>query len=343
MTYSIPTLNNEAMQQAAAYIDTLTKPRGSLGRLEALAIQMAGITGNIKPTITPATLVFAADHGVVEEGVSAAVKEVTYQMVLNMLSGGAAISVFSDMIQSPVTIYDVGVDAQFEDARVQHVKVRPHGTANFAKEAAMTRDEAVAAVEVGIQAAQTAVANGAGCLIIGEVGIGNTTPSSAILAAIQAIDPEVVVGRGCGIDDEQLVKKIEVCRQALALHQPDTTDGFDLLSKIGGLEIAAMAGAIIGGAQQHVPVLLDGFICTVAACLAELLAPTVNDFTILSHQSVEIGHRVAAQHLQKEPIVQLDLRLGEGSGAAVAYPIMQAANTMIKNMATFQSANVNHS
>ena len=261
-------------------------------------------------------------------------------MVLNMLSGGAAISVFSDMIQSPVTIYDVGVDAQFEDARVQHVKVRPHGTANFAKEAAMTRDEAVAAVEVGIQAAQTAVANGAGCLIIGEVGIGNTTPSSAILAAIQAIDPEVVVGRGCGIDDEQLVKKIEVCRQALALHQPDTTDGFDLLSKIGGLEIAAMAGAIIGGAQQHVPVLLDGFICTVSAILAELLAPGTKNYCMLSHDSVERGHQVAAQYLGKKALIELNLRLGEGTGAAIAYPIVKAAMVMVNDMATFQSAEV---
>lgn len=342
MTYTISPLHHDAMQQTSAYIDTLTKPKGSLGRLEELAIQIAGITGSRTPNIAPASLVFAADHGIADEGVSAAVKEVTAQMVLNMLNGGAAISVFSDAIGAPLTVVDVGVDATFTDSRLVSQKVRPHGTANFTKERAMTRDEAKQAVEVGIAAAKQAVANGAGCLIIGEVGIGNTTPSSALLAAILNIDPAIVVGRGTGIDDAQLEKKIAVCKSAIAFHQPNATDGFDLLSAIGGLEIAAMAGAIIGGAQSNVPVLLDGFICTAAACVAELLAPNVNEYTILSHLSVEIGHTLAAKHLQKKPLVELELRLGEGTGSAIAYPIVKAAHAMMTNMATFSTAHVNH-
>lgn len=342
MIYEIPALHQNIMHEAAAYIDTLTKPKGSLGRIEELAIQLAGMTGSLTPSIAPATLVFAADHGIAEEGISAAVKEVTAQMVINMLNGGAAISVFSNAIGAPVTVVDVGVDATFDDERLVTKKARPHGTANFVQERAMTLDEARTAVEVGIEAAKVAVANGAGCLIIGEVGIGNTTPSSALLAAIQQIDPAIVVGRGTGIDDAQLQKKIAVCNAGIAKHTPNNTDGFDLLSAIGGLEIAAMAGAIIGGAQSQVPVLLDGFICTVAACVAELLAPNVNDYTILSHQSVEIGHQLAAEHLQKKPLVELQLRLGEGTGAAIAYPILNASNAMMKHMATFASAQVNH-
>lgn len=342
MIYEIPKLHHDMMHNAAHYIDTLTKPKGSLGRIEEIAIQLAGMTGSLTPSVAPATLVFAADHGIADEGVSAAVKEVTAQMVINMLNGGAAISVFSNAIDSPVTVVDVGVDATFDDSRLVTKKVRAHGTANFVQTRAMTIEEARNAVEVGIEAAKQAVANGAGCLIIGEVGIGNTTPSSALLAAIKNIDPAIVVGRGTGIDDAQLEKKIAVCKAGINKHTPNKENGFELLSTIGGLEIAAMAGAIIGGAQSRIPVLLDGFICTVAACVAELLAPSVNDYTILSHQSVEIGHQLAAEHLQKKPLVELQLRLGEGTGAALAYPIIKAANAMIKHMATFSSAQVNH-
>ncbi|MEE1130274.1 MAG: nicotinate-nucleotide--dimethylbenzimidazole phosphoribosyltransferase [Caryophanon sp.] len=342
MTYTIPPLHHDIMNDAALYIDTLTKPKGSLGRLEELAIQLAGITGTLQPALSPATLVFAADHGITEENVSTAVKEVTAQMVINMLNGGAAISVFSKCIDAPITVIDVGVDALFDDPRLISKKVRPHGTANFTKERAMTLEEAKEAVEIGIASAKDAIANGASCLIIGEVGISNTTPSSAILASMLNINPTIVVGRGTGIDDTQLKRKITVCSDGIALHKPNNNNGFDLLSTIGGLEIAAMAGAIIGGAQSNVPVLLDGFICTVAACLAELLAPNVNDYTILSHQSVEIGHKLAADHLHKQPLIELQLRLGEGTGSAIAYPIVKAAHAMLTTMATFSNAAVNH-
>ena len=204
----------------------------------------------------------------------------------------------------------------------------------------MTEEEAWQAIKVGYEAAQQAIRNGAGCIIVGELGIGNTTSSSAILAAMLDIDPETVVGHGSGINDQQLIHKIDVCRKAIVLHEPKKDDAIDLLSKIGGLDIAGMTGAMIGAAEMRTPVLLDGFICTVSACLAELLAPGAVNYMILSHNSVEIGHQIAAKHLKKEPLVQLDLRLGEGTGAAIAYPIVQAANVMVKDMATFHSANI---
>ncbi|OCS84449.1 nicotinate-nucleotide--dimethylbenzimidazole phosphoribosyltransferase [Caryophanon latum] len=342
MTYIITPLHHNVMNEAALYIDTLTKPKGSLGRLEELAIQLAGITGTLKPDLSPATLVFAADHGITEENVSTATKEVTAQMVINMLNGGAAISVFSKCIAAPITVIDVGVDALLNDPRLVSKKVRPHGTANFTKERAMTLEEAKQAVEIGITSAKDAITKGARCLIIGEVGISNTTPSSAILASILNIDPATVVGRGTGITNTQLKRKINVCKEGLALHKPNNENGFDLLCAVGGLEIAAMAGAIIGGAQSNIPVLLDGFICTVAACIAELLAPNVNDYTILSHQSVEIGHKIAADHLRKQPLVELQLCLGEGTGSAIAYPILKAAHAMLTTMATFSTAAINY-
>ena len=204
----------------------------------------------------------------------------------------------------------------------------------------MTAEEAWAGVQVGYEAAKKAINEGAGCLIVGELGIGNTTPSSAMLAAILDIDPETVVGRGSGINNEQLIRKIEVCREAIALHKPRKDDAIDLLSKMGGLDIAGMTGAIIGAAENRTPVLLDGFICTVAGILAELLAPGSKEYMIVSHDSVECGHQVAARYLGKQALVQLDLRLGEGTGAAIAYPLLQAANVMVKEMATFQSAKV---
>ncbi|WP_431028314.1 nicotinate-nucleotide--dimethylbenzimidazole phosphoribosyltransferase [Lysinibacillus sp. LZ02] len=340
LNFSIPSLYEEKMEQARQYIDSLTKPPGSLGRLEEVSIELAGMTGEIKPDIAPASLVFCADHGIVEENVSASPQEVTYEMAMNMVEGGAGISVFSRMIGAPLAVYDLGILRPVPNEKVINKKVRPSGTANFLKERAMTEEEAWQAIKVGYDAAQQAIREGAGCIIVGELGIGNTTPSSAILAAILDIDPETVVGRGSGINDEQLNRKAEVCREAIALHKPKKDDAIDLLSKMGGLDIAGMTGAMIGAAEMRTPILLDGFICTVSACLAELLAPGAVNYMILSHNSVEIGHEIAAKHLNKQPLVQLDLRLGEGTGAAIAYPIVKAANVMMKDMATFQSASV---
>lgn len=338
--FNIPALDKAKMQEAQTYIDSLTKPPGSLGRLEELAIALASMTRELKPNIQPASLVFCADHGIYEENVSASPQEVTYEMAINMVEGGAGISVFSDMIGAPLSVYDLGIVRPVPNEKVINRRVREQGTANFLKGPAMTQAEAWQAIEVGYEAAKEAIANGAGCLIVGELGICNTTPSSAILAAILNIDPEIVVGRGSGINNEQLVHKTNVCRRAIALHQPDTSNAIELLSTIGGLDIAGMTGAIIGAAENRTPVLLDGFICTVAGILAELLAPGAKNYMILSHDSVEQGHQVAATYLGKKALVQLDLRLGEGTGAAITYPLLQAAMAMVCNMKTFESASV---
>ncbi len=340
LTFSVPPLHHEKMAEAREYIDSLTKPPGSLGRLEELAIHLAGMTGNVQPDIQPASLVFCADHGIVEENVSASPQEVTYEMAMNMAEGGAGISIFSKMIGAPLSVYDLGIMRPVPHNKVINKKIREKGTANFLKERAMTEEEAWLAIKVGYDAAKQAIKEGAGCLILGELGIGNTTASSAISAAILDIDPEAVVGRGSGIDDQQLIRKIEVCREALAFHKPQKNDAIDLLSKVGGLDMAGMAGAMVGAAEMRIPILLDGFICTVAACMADLLAPGSVDYMILSHSSVEPGHKIIADYLHKQPLVQLDLRLGEGTGAAVSYPIIKAANVMVKEMATFSGAKV---
>ena len=323
LSFSIPSLDEGLMEAARHYIDCLTKPPGSLGRLEDIAIQFAGITGQLKPDITPGIVVFAADHGVVAENVSASPQAVTHQMAINMVEGGAGISVFGQMIGASLDVYDVGILQDVSSEKVIKKKVR-EGTGNLAKECAMTEEQAWQTIEIGYEAAKLAIDRGVRCLIVGELGI----------------DPQSVVGRGSGIDDQQLQRKIDVCREAIAHHQPNKNDAIDLLAKIGGLDIAAMTGAMIAAAERRVPILLDGFICTVSACLAKLLAPGCEQFMLVSHQSVEPGHIAATQLLGKKAIIGLDLRLGEGTGAAIAYPIVQAANVMVKNMATFERAKV---
>ena len=339
LSFAIPSLDETIMEEARQYIDSLTKPPGSLGRLEDIAIQFAGMTGQIQPDITPGILVFAADHGVVAENVSASPQSVTREMAINMVEGGAGISVFGQMIGAALDVYDTGMLQDVSTEKVIKKKVRK-GTGNIMKECAMTEEEAWQTIEAGYEAAQQAIARGVRCLIVGELGIGNTTPSSAILSVLLDIDPQTVVGRGSGINEQQLQRKIEVCREAISYHQPNKNDAIDLLSKIGGLDIAAMTGAMIAAAELRVPILLDGFICTVSACLAKLLAPGCENYMLVSHQSVEPGHIAASKFLGKNALIGLDLRLGEGTGAAIAYPIVQAANVMVKNMATFDSASV---
>ncbi|MCZ2258315.1 nicotinate-nucleotide--dimethylbenzimidazole phosphoribosyltransferase [Sporosarcina sp. G11-34] len=337
---NIASLHMEAGKKAAVYIDTLLKPVGSLGRLEEVAIQLAEITGEPFPEVTPpGVIVFAADHGIAKEGVSAFPQEVTKQMVTNIVEGGAAINVFGRQIGASFRVVDVGVASEVLEEQVIHRKVRP-GTASFLTEKAMTREEAEKAVSTGHEEASHLIESGVKCLIIGEVGIGNTTTSSAVLAVITGADPASIVGYGTGISSDQYTHKIEVIREAIDYHKPDSTDAIDILSKVGGLEIAAMAGAMIAAAEKRVPVLLDGFICTVAGCVAQLLSPQAADYMILSHQSVEPGHLTAIKHLDKDPLIQLKMRLGEGTGAAVAFPILQSAVNMVKEMATFESAGV---
>ncbi|CUA79336.1 nicotinate-nucleotide--dimethylbenzimidazole phosphoribosyltransferase [Anoxybacillus suryakundensis] len=326
-------------EEVRNYIDQLTKPRGSLGRLEELAIEVAKMTGERFPRVTPpGVLVFAADHGIAKEGVSAYPQEVTAQMVLNFARGGAAINVFSKQIDATFAVVDVGVAVDIHEESVINEKVA-YGTNNFAYEKAMTKEDAERAVQVGYRQGNRMIDSGIRCLIVGEMGIGNTTTASALLAAMSGRHVAELVGKGTGIHNEAVKHKRAVIERALMLHQPKASDPIDLLTKIGGLEIAAMAGAMIAAAERRIPILLDGFICTVAALVATRFDEDVVHYMIASHESVEPGHRIALQLLNKEPLVRLHMRLGEGSGAAVAFPIVNMAMAMLR-MATFSSGNV---
>ncbi|MFX3623856.1 MAG: nicotinate-nucleotide--dimethylbenzimidazole phosphoribosyltransferase [Ectobacillus sp.] len=338
----IQSVDKEIGQRVRTYIDTLTKPPGSLGRLEEIAIELAEMTSEPFPVVAPpGVIVFAADHGIVNEGVSAFGQEVTAQMVMNFLHGGAAINVFSKQIGAAFEVVDVGIAADIAADGAVRRKVR-YGTANFCEQDAMTRQEAQKAIAVGYERAENMIARGSKCLILGEMGIGNTTASSAILAVLSGQSLDRLVGRGTGIAPERIAHKQAVIARAIAARKPDRYDPVDILAKVGGLEIAAMAGAMLAGAAHRIPILVDGFICTVAALLAKELCSTASEYMIVGHRSVEAGHDIAIGLLGKKPLLDLGLRLGEGSGAAVAFPILRSATLMLKEMATFASAGISN-
>ncbi|WP_227935526.1 nicotinate-nucleotide--dimethylbenzimidazole phosphoribosyltransferase [Alkalihalobacillus deserti] len=337
---SIPTINQEMRHRVTNYMNTLTKPRGSLGRLEDLAIELAEIKNSAFPIVTPAgILVFAADHGITAEGVSAYPQAVTEQMVRNFLNGGAAINVFSRQIGAMIKIIDIGVAAEMEHQELVNKKVR-FGTANFLHENAMSRDEAEQAIHIGYLQGMNIINQGAQSLILGEMGIGNTTTSSAILAVLSNKKVNCLIGYGTGISSEQLLHKERIIEQAIINRKPSSTDPIDILAKVGGLEIAGMAGAMLAAAENRVPILVDGFICTTAALIAKLISNRVADYMILTHQSIEPGHATAISLLGKNPIIDLGMRLGEGTGAAITFPIIQSATLMLSEMATFTSAGI---
>ncbi|WP_420488401.1 nicotinate-nucleotide--dimethylbenzimidazole phosphoribosyltransferase [Gottfriedia acidiceleris] len=342
MITGIQPLDREMGQQVREYIDTLTKPPGSLGRLEELAIHLSEMTSEAFPVVSPpGVIVFAADHGVVEEGVSAFPQEVTVQMVINFLNSGAAINVFSRQIGAMFEVVDIGVAADIEAEGFVNRKIR-YGTNNFCQQDAITRAEAEQAIAVGYERAEQMIKQGIKCLIVGEMGIGNTTSSSAIAAVLTGQDIDVLVGRGTGIAQEKIRHKQEVITRALKERNPDRKDPIDILAKIGGLEIAGMTGAMLSAAQNRIPILVDGFICTIAALLAREISETAAEYMIVGHRSVEPGHEIALKLLGKKPLLDLDLRLGEGSGAAVVFPILQSATLMLKEMATFASAGISN-
>ena len=320
----------------------LTKPPGALGQLEDVGIRLAGLAGSCPPPLpSPATVaVFAADHGVHAQGVSPWPQEVTAQMVGTFLTGGAAVNVLAAQVGAQVVVVDVGVASTLDDAPglLLH-KVRA-GTRDLAVEPAMTRDEAVQALEVGISVAQQLVGDGARCLLSGDMGIANTTASAALIAAFTGREPADVTGRGTGVDDATLAHKTDVVRRALALHAPDPTDPVGVLAAVGGLEHAAIAGFVLGAAAARVPVLLDGVIAGAAALAAVALAPDAVDACIAGHRSAEPGHAVALAALGLRPLVDLELRLGEGTGAVLALPLVQGAAAVLRDMATFDSAGV---
>jgi len=339
-------LDQAAAEAAAALQDCLTKPRGALGRLESAGIQLAGIYGECPPPVpSPVTVaVFAGDHGVVAEGVTPWPAEVTAQMVANFCAGGAAINVLSRHVGAEVVVVDAGVASELEAAPgLVRAKVRP-GTANLALEPAMTLDEARAALDLGATVAADLVARGVRCLVTGDMGIGNTTASAALIAAYTGRPASEVTGRGTGIDDHMWARKAAVVERALSRTQAEGVDAakdpLGALASLGGLEIAALAGFVVGGAAARVPVVIDGVIACAGLLAAAALAPQCTGYCVAGHRSVEPGAGAALAHLGLVPLLDLDLRLGEGTGACLAVPVLQGAAKVLREMATFDSAGV---
>ena len=337
----IPIPNIEARQAAEARQLQLTKPTGSLGVLEKLSTRLAAITGKtVLEFPNKAVIVCAADHGVTAEGISAYPSEVTPQMVLNMCYGGAAINVLARQAGARFTVIDVGVASDIPPHENLHILKVARGTKNMAKEPAMAMPEVLDALNVGMNVASMEIANGLDLLAVGEMGIGNTTAATAITAAITGLPVAELTGRGTGVDDAGLQHKINVIEQALALHKPDRQDPYDILRCVGGLEIAAMAGVMIGAAAGRVPIVIDGLISSTAALVAAQIAPAIRSYFIAGHQSVEIAHRTILKQLGLRPLLNLDMRLGEGSGAVLAFHIVEAAARTLNEMATFAEAAV---
>jgi nicotinate-nucleotide--dimethylbenzimidazole phosphoribosyltransferase len=338
----ITPLDAVAMEQARARQLQLTKPAGSLGRLEEIVVQMAGITRQPLPTVKrKAVIVMAADHGVVAEGVSAYPSAVTPQMVLNFLHGGAAINALARQAGAEVVIVDVGVAADLDHPGLLVRKVA-RGTANMALGPAMTREQALSAITAGMDVLKSLVKQGTDVVVTGDMGIGNTTAASAITASLTGTPVALVTGRGTGIDETQLVHKIHVIERALARNVPDPSDPLDVLTKVGGLEIAGLVGVIIAGAASRIPVVIDGFIAGAAALVAVGICPVVRDYLFAGHVSVERGHQVILEQLGLSPLLDLELRLGEGTGAVLATHIIEAALRMHREMATFAEAGVSN-
>lgn len=334
----IKPLDEAAMSAARARQAQLAKPPGSLGRLEELSVQLAGITGKVQCTIEKKhLLVFAADNGVVEEGVSSAPQSVTLQQTVNLTRGKTGASVLAKHFDCGITVCDVGVNADIAEKAVLNRKIA-YGTKNIAHGPAMMREQALSAIRTGMELAQSTDADVLG---IGEMGIGNTTTSSAVLAVLLNAEVEDVTGRGGGITDESFRKKKDVIRRAIAVNHPDRSDVVDVLAKVGGFDIAAMCGAFLGAAATQRPVVIDGFISAVAALCAVRLCPNVRGYLIPSHASYEIGYRLAMDAMALQPMLLLEMRLGEGSGCPLAFEILSAACAVMNHMATFDQAGIN--
>ncbi len=337
----IKPLDNEAMNEARKRQDNLTKPQGSLGRLESLSIQVAGIKGNPRPRISHKVIfTLAGDHGVTVEGVSAYPSEVTPQMVYNFLRSGAGINVLARQIGARVVIADLGVASRLEPHPELKDKKVAQGTRNMVQGPAMSREEAIRSIEAGIELVEEELSKGIDILGTGDMGIGNTTPASAITAVFTGADAALVTGRGTGLDEKGWQKKVEIIQKALRINRPDPKDAVDVLSKVGGLEIGGIAGVILAGAKNRIPVVIDGFISGAAALIAASLSPEVKPYLIASHQSVEQGHRIVLEHLGLKPLLNLDLRLGEGTGAALGIFLVESSLKVLNEMATFAEAGV---
>ena len=335
-------LDPAALAAAQEHQDRLTKPRGALGELEAVSVHLAGLAGTVPPPLPEpaAVAVFAADHGVHAQGVTPWPQEVTAQMVANFSAGGAVVNALAAQTGARVVVVDVGVAAELPELPGLLARKVARGTADMTAGPAMTRAQALEAVEVGIAVAEQLVAEGARCLLTGDMGIANTTASAALIAAVLGLDPAEVTGRGTGVDDATLAVKVEVVRRALALHAPDPADPLGVLAAVGGLEHAAIAGFVLGASALRVPVVLDGVIAGSAALVAAAFHPHALVAALAGHRSAEPGHARALAALGLRPLIDLDLRLGEGSGAVLALPLVQAAVRVLRDVATFDSAGV---
>jgi nicotinate-nucleotide--dimethylbenzimidazole phosphoribosyltransferase len=338
----IKPLDEEAMQSARIRQDALTKPRGSLGRLEELSIQLAGISACPLPSVERKTvIVMAADHGVTREGVSAYPAEVTTQMVSNFLRGGAAINVLARQANARVVVVDMGVASDIVDASDELFRRKVDlGTANLADGPAMTREQAEESIRSGIEIAEAEIACGTDILAIGDMGIGNTTSAAAIACALMNQSPENIAGRGTGVDDDGLKRKINVITRALNINKPDKNDAIDVLAKVGGFEIGGLAGVMLAAAANRKPVMIDGFISTAAAMIAASLVPAAPDYMIAAHVSQERGHKLMLEWLGLNPLLDMNMRLGEGTGAALAFHLIEASTRILREMATFDEAGV---
>ncbi len=345
-------LDYKLMAMTQERLDNLTKPLGSLGRLEELAKRIVGITRNKNPDFRHKVIfTLAADHGVTEEGVSAYTKEVTAQMVYNFIRGGAAINVLARHIGARVVVVDMGVAEKIQSpkplpgrpaGKIPNFKDKKinFGTGNFTKGPAMTREEAIKSIETGIELVEKEIPKGCDIIGTGDMGIGNTTASAAIAAVIINKSPEEVTGKGTGIDDTMLKNKIEVINKALEINRPDASDAIDVLSKVGGFEIGGLAGIILAGSAKRIPVVIDGFISGAACLLAYRLEPKIKDYCISGHCSAENGHKIILDYLGFKPLLDLDMRLGEGTGACLSINLIEAAVKILTQMATFESAKV---
>ena len=341
---SIVPVEKDLYEKARDRLDKMAIPRGSLGRVEEFAQRVAAIQGTLTPAITRKTVVvFAGDHGVVDEGISAFPQEVTEQMVYNFLKGGASINVLSRHVGSEVIVVDMRVSAVLEPKEGLLIKKVAAGTKNIAKYPAMSIDDALKSLAIGMEIAFSLKNQGVDIVGTGDMGIGNTTPSSAMAALLTKHKVDEVTGRGTGIDDQMLKKKVEVITRAIAVNRPDPNDPVDVLAKVGGFEIAGIAGFIIGASYQRMPVVIDGFISTAGALIAVSLQPAVNDYIFASHKSEERGHRVLLEWLKQRPVLDLSMRLGEGTGAALGISMVEAGVKVMREVLTFDEAGVRES
>lgn len=328
------------MDKAKIRLDSLTKPKGSLGVLEEIAVKLAGIRGGQPSVGAKTVIVMAGDHGIATEGVSAYPQEVTFQMVQNFLAGGAAINVLARLTDARVVVVDMGVLGKPEPRENLYIERIKAGTGNIARGQAMTRAEALKCIERGIEIVSGEIKRGARAIAIGEMGIGNTSSSAAIFAVFSGKKAEEVVGTGTGISPDVLEKKTQLVNQAIQVNNPDPKDPVDVLAKVGGLEIGGMAGAVLGAASLGVPVVVDGYVSGAAAMLAMELAPLSREYLFFSHLSAEAGHKLMLDWLGVQPLFRFDMRLGEGTGAVMVFPVLEASVRIYEEMATFEEAQI---